>query len=103
MLGFSSRKVMQMNMSMIRLSDIPDDFGEHFLPYRCSLRQRIQGRKFANESYIDSVRIFRGNNDEIDVKSRIFRSQRKGEDPHTVNFSMSKTAITIAHCSCKAD
>ena len=85
-----------------RLRNLPCDFGEQFLPFKASLRRRIQSRRYANESYIASVSLFHGNNGTIDVKSAVFRSQRKSEKPHVINMTVTERTISDAHCTCKA-
>lgn len=81
---------------------LPGSFGEHFLPYKCSLRQRINGRKFANEAYVETVKLTRAIDGEICVSSRIFHSQKKNDTPHNINIRMNTTIITEAYCTCKA-
>ena len=85
-----------------RLRDLPSDFGEQFLPNKPSLRKRIQARKYANECYIKSVTLFKGIDDAVDVKSAVFRSQRKSEKPHNINMAIGSRGINDAHCTCKA-
>ncbi|KAH3804031.1 hypothetical protein DPMN_132307 [Dreissena polymorpha] len=84
------------------LKDVPSDFGEYFLPYKPCLRQRIQARKFSNESYISKLQLFHGRDGDIDVKSVVFRSQRKNDDGHMVNMSIGRSCVSNAICSCKA-
>ncbi|XP_067949583.1 uncharacterized protein [Watersipora subatra] len=58
------------------------------------LRQRIQRRKYANESFFASVNVFAEKSDEEStVKATTYRSQRKNEK---------LLKVTDAHCSCKA-
>ena len=45
---------------VVQLCDLPDRFGEHFMPHKSLLRQRIQAKKFCNESFIHTVKLFRG-------------------------------------------
>ena len=87
---------------VVRLCDLPEGFGEHFMPHKSSLRQRIQAKKFCNESYIHTVKLFRGNDGEIDVKAVVYRSQRKNDDGHNINISVGREQLTDAICSCKA-
>jgi len=39
------------------LTDLPTNFGEPLMPKESLLWQRIQARRYANESYIHSVRL----------------------------------------------
>ncbi|WAR04066.1 hypothetical protein MAR_010624 [Mya arenaria] len=57
---------------------LPSDFGESFLPYLPTLRQRIQGRKYENESYFVSVNVFveKMMQNELYKRQRIGRSKR---------------------------
>ena len=59
----------------IRLSALVENFDEHFLPYKPTLRQRIRGKKFSNESYIARVQLFKSCDDEIHIKAGVYRSQ----------------------------
>ena len=88
----------------LSLKSLPGDFGEHFLPYKPSLRQRIQGRRFAKECYTDSVSIYQDSVNIISVKSQIFHSQRKTVAAHktTITIDTDKSTITEAFCTCKA-
>ena len=85
----------------VRLCELPDDFGECFLPYRATLRQRVQAKKYSNESYVTYVKLFRGDGS-IHMKAGVFRSQRKGEDPHRVTLEIGEQTILEAHCTCQA-
>ena len=72
---------------VIRLEDLPDDIGPSYFPHETSLRQRINGRKFSRGSYIDAVKLYRLQNGEIQVKTAIYHSQQKRENPHSTIFS----------------
>ena len=37
-------------------------FSEGLLPFKASLRKKIQAKMFANEGYINSVNLLKGNN-----------------------------------------
>lgn len=86
----------------VSLNALPSTFGEHYLPYKCSLRQHIQARKFAKESYISSVTLYRAIGGGVDVKSIMYHGQRKNDAPHVINITVNDTSISDAHCTCKA-
>lgn len=60
---------------------LPDGLGEYFLLSKCSLRQKINGRNFASESYIETFKLSRAIDRKIYVNSRIFHSQKKKDSP----------------------
>uniref|UniRef100_A0A8W8NYL0 Uncharacterized protein n=1 Tax=Magallana gigas TaxID=29159 RepID=A0A8W8NYL0_MAGGI len=89
----------------ISLKDVPDDFSQSFLNYKPTLRQKQRAVAFVKDAYIKSVNIFRGENENsIQMTAKIFRSQRKSEDPHRVNLDVNITGKSFynAHCNCKA-
>jgi len=59
------------------LTDIPIDFGKQYLPYKTTLRQRQQAKAFSKGSYVSDVKIIKESDKRTDVKSRVYRSQRK--------------------------
>ena len=68
--------------------DLPTYFGEHFLPYKCSLRQRMLARRFANESYLQTVKLYRGDNGDVDAKATAYPA-RKSRTRH-YNFDRAR-------------
>lgn len=89
----------------ISLKDVPDDFSLSFLNNKPTLRQKQRAVAFVKDAYIKSVKIFRGENENsIQITAKIFRSQRKSEDPHRVYLDVNITGKSFndAHCSCKA-
>lgn len=89
----------------ISLKDVPDDFSQSLLNYKPSLRQKQRAVAFVKDSYKKSVKFFKGEHEnDIQINAKVFRSQRKSEDPHRVNLHVDVTGKTFndAHCSCKA-
>ena len=86
------------------LKDIPDDFSASYLTYTPSLRQKQKATGFMKDSYVTSMRFYSVGEENIQVKARVFRSQRKTEEPHQVNLdiNVSLHKLDDAHCSCKA-
>ncbi|VDI42283.1 Hypothetical predicted protein [Mytilus galloprovincialis] len=89
---------------ILQLQDVPDDFSASYLVYLPTLRQKQRATAFVKDSYVKSVSIFRAGNERIAIKSNVYRSQRKSEDPHTINLDVNETTRKLedAHCSCKA-
>ncbi|VDI40315.1 Hypothetical predicted protein [Mytilus galloprovincialis] len=89
---------------ILQLQDIPDDFSASYLVYLPTLRQKQRATAFVKDSYVKSVSIFRAGNERIAIKSNVYRSQRKSENPHTINLDVNETTRKLedAHCSCKA-
>lgn len=89
----------------ISLKDVPDDFSQSFLNNKPTLRQKQRAVAFVKDAYIKSVKLFRGDNENsIQITAKIFRSQRKSEDPNRVNLDVNITGKSFndAHYSCKA-
>ncbi|XP_022312022.2 uncharacterized protein LOC111117245 [Crassostrea virginica] len=86
------------------LDDIPGNFSPSYLPYSPTLRQKQRAIAFVKDCYVKDAYIYLSSKDTIQIKSQVFRSQRKSEEPHKVNIDLLKTNNTIsdAHCSCKA-
>ena len=83
------------------LEDLPEDFGESYIPFTLPLRQRLQAQRFAREKYVAGVKLSTGlNGQDIDVKADIFKSQKKSDTPHDVSFSIVKDKKTLSSCSC---
>ncbi|KAK3735994.1 hypothetical protein QZH41_018253 [Actinostola sp. cb2023] len=63
-----------------------------------------KGYKFFVENYIHDVFVGEKTNiDNVFVKGRCFRSQRKNEEPHFLNLEVKSTGeIVLTQCSCKA-
>jgi len=88
----------------IKINTLPQRFGQCFLPYLPSLRQKQRGFSFFKEHYVHGVRIQKDTttHDKICVVAKCFRSQRKTADSHCVNLVVGSSAISDAHCSCIA-
>ena len=56
------------------------------------------------DSYVTSVRFYSVAEENIQVKARVFRNQRKTEKPHQVSLDINVLLHKLedAHCSCKA-
>ena len=85
-----------------KLTDLPDTFSVNFWPTNLTLRQRIRAKSFATEKYISDVSLESGDGGQITINGKIFRSQSKSSDPHTVTFTVDREKVTDAQCSCKA-
>mgnify|MGYP007091352110 FL=1 len=59
-------------------------------------------RRFANESYLQTVKLYRGNDGDVDAKATAYRSQKKSDTPHAIIISIGRDVISEAHCTCKA-
>ena len=86
-----------------KFKDVPDDISAAYLPYIPTLRQKQRAMAFCRGSYIKSVNINR-ESDRTTIKSRVYRSQRKSDEPHSVHIEVrsEEGKVTDAHCSCKA-
>ena len=69
------------------LKVILDDFQPHFSPTPLHLRQKQMATAFMKDSYVTSMRLYYVGKENIQAKARAFRSQRKTEEPHQVNFT----------------
>lgn len=84
----------------ISLMDVPDDFSQSFLNNKPTLRQKQRAVAFVKDAYIKSVKIFRGENENsIQITAKIFRSQRKSEDPHRVNLDVKYHREELQRCT----
>ena len=59
-------------------------------------------RRFANEPYLQTVKLYRGDNGDVDAKATAYRSQKKSDTPHAIIISIGRDVISEAHCTCKA-
>ena len=86
------------------LSDVPADISDQYLPYIPTLRQRQKAHAFSKGHYLHSIKLFRNEEEIIDIEAKMYRSQRKSEEPHQINMSLDKGKCeeTILNCSCKA-
>ena len=92
------RKAMAENTNLLNL---PSTFSSIFLPYVPTLRQKQRARSLCTERYLHHVKLSKCG-DIISVVARCYRSQRKSADAHTIHLMVGATAVTDAHCSCKA-
>ena len=81
----------------LTLHDFPHHFGESLLSFTTTLRQRIHANMFANESYIQSVKLFGGYCGIIQVKATVLRSQRKNDVAHKVTMDVDAHQISLAY------
>ena len=89
------------------LSDLPNNLSVDFLKDAdISLKSKQQGYRFFSEGYFQNTKIFKDDDDILQVYSECHRSrsQRKNAKPHNLQLHMdiSVRAINFAHCSCMA-
>ena len=72
-----------------KFKDVPDDISAAYLPYIPTLRQQQRAMAFCRGPYIKSVNINR-ESDRTTIKSRVYRSQRKSDEPHSVHIEVKR-------------
>ena len=87
--------------------DVPDDISPSYLPYTPTLRQKQRAISFVKASYIKSLtfsKLITNHTETISVSARVYRSQKKSEEPHKVNLDIKtkERIVADAYCSCKA-
>jgi len=83
------------------LEKLPANFGDSFLPFKLTLRQRQRGKAFSTAGYVDKV-ILTECDARINVSARCFHSQMKSKPPHSVMLTINDKNIADCFCSCKA-